>query len=675
MSTLADLLIEIGLDTREVVKGAGEVEGKLKKTWAGVTKAAAIGGAAVGAALLAGIDSVVESSKPLALLEAQLGGSDEFASQMGQNAGAVYAKGVADSFEEATGAIRDVWQNKLIPEDAGDAAIQGVSNKLVALSKTTESSTKEVATAVSTMLKTGLAKNADEAFDVIQRGVEKGVNKADDLLDTFTEYSTQFRKLGIDGDTSLGLLSQGLKGGARDADTVADALKEISIRAIDGSTTTTNAYKALGLNAKQTAADFAAGGDRAEGALGLVLDKLRAIKDPVKQQAAAVGLFGTKAEDLGEALFKLDPKTAVTGLGKLAGAADKAGDRLENSAGAKLESFKRQAQSALTDTLVKAIPAIEATFGFLQRNSSWVKPLAIGLGALAVAIGIVAAAQWAWTAAMAASGIPLIIAAVAALVAVIIYLATKTQFFQTIWGAVWGFLKMIGAWFAGPFKDFFVNTWQAIWGFLKAVGAWFAGPFAGFFVSLWNKIVLFARGVWLAIKTYFTFWINIYKTLMLWAAKAILWMVNKFTSFVTFLRSIPGKVRGALSSMWDGLKAGFKSAINWVIGKWNGLHFSIPSFSVLGHTFGGGTIGVPPIPQLADGGIVRASAGGSLVNVAEGGEDEVVAPLSDLPSLGGDDDRPVIVQIVPGGEQEFRRWIRKSFRVKNGGKGGQVVLA
>jgi hypothetical protein len=150
-------------------------------------------------------------------------------------------------------------------------------------------------------------------------------------------------------------------------------------------------------------------------------------------------------------------------------------------------------------------------------------------------------------------------------------------------------------------------------------------------------------------------------------------MVNKITSFVNFVRSVPGKIRSALANMWDGMKAGFRAAINWVIGKWNGLHFSIPSFSVFGHTFGGGTIGVPHIPQLADGGLVKSSPGGTLVNVGEGGQDEAVVPLDRMPDVSGRDERPIIVQIVPGGEQEFRRWIRKSFRVKNGGS-GQVVL-
>lgn len=675
MSTLADLLIEIGLDTKEVVKGGAEVEGKLKKTWAGVTKAAAIGGAAVGAALLAGIDQVVESAKPMALLEAQLGGSPEFAAAMGKNAGAVYAKGVTDSMEEAAGAVRDVWQNKLVPEDASDAAIQGVSNKLVALSKTTESSTSEVSRAVSQMLRTGLADSADEAFDIIQRGITAGVNKSDDLLDTFNEYGTQFRKLGLGGEQALGLLSQGLKGGARDADLVADALKEFSIRAIDGSKGAADAYKALGLNAKDMIAQIAKGGPDAEKGLQTVLDKLRGIKDPAKQSAAAVGLFGTQAEDLGAALYDLDPSKAVKGLGNVAGAADKAADSLENNAGAKLESFKRQAQAALVDQLAKAIPYIEKTFGWLQKNSDWVVPLATGLGILAAAIGIVVAAQWAWNAALALSPVTWIIIGIIALIAVIVLVATKTKFFQTIWGAVWGFLKAVGAWFAGPFVDFFVGAWQKIWGFLKAVGAWFAGPFAGFFVSLWNKIKAFAAGVWYAVQLYFGFWKGLFTKVIGWGVAAVNFLVNKFNSFVSFIRGIPGKISSKLASMWDGLKAGFRVAINYVIGKWNSLHFTIPSFSILGKSFGGGTIGVPKIPQLAAGGIVPATPGGMLVNVGEGGQDEVVAPLSDLPDVGGDGGRPIVVQIVPGGEQEFRRWIRKSFRVKPGSGSGDVALA
>lgn len=78
--------------------------------------------------------------------------------------------------------------------------------------------------------------------------------------------------------------------------------------------------------------------------------------------------------------------------------------------------------------------------------------------AQAVATGIATAAQWLWNAAMDASPIGLIILGVAALVAGIVYLATKTKFFQTVWSATWGFIKKVFLGFVHWFKD----NWQII---------------------------------------------------------------------------------------------------------------------------------------------------------------------------------------------------------------------
>jgi len=85
--------------------------------------------------------------------------------------------------------------------------------------------------------------------------------------------------------------------------------------------------------------------------------------------------------------------------------------------------------------------------------------------------------------------------------------------------------------------------------------------------------------------------------------------------------------------MWDGFKNAFRSALNWVIGKWNNLHFTMPSF------LGGGTVGMPPVNYLAKGGIVPATPGGRLAVLGEGGHDEAVIPLprrgSAMPAGGG----------------------------------------
>lgn len=252
---------------------------------------------------------------------------------------------------------------------------------------------------------------------------------------------------------------------------------------------------------------------------------------------------------------------------------------------------------------------------------------------------IATAVQWAQNTALWAWPGTWIIAGILALVAVIILIATKTTWFQTIWQHVWDFLKGVGAWFAGPFANFFIKAWQGVLNFFKMIGAWFAGPFAGFFTSMWGKIT------------------GAFTT-------AYNWLTKKWNSMVSFLKGIKDKAVSALSGIWDGLQSGFKKAVNWVISKWNSISFSIPSINVFGQQLGGGTIALPKIPQLAEGGLVRARAGGTLVNVGEGGRDEAVVPLDRMPDVAQNrSDRPIVVQVVPGGEQEFRRWIKRSIRV------------
>lgn len=552
---------------------------KTKEGFDKVKGAAAAAGIAVGAMLMAAVGAAIDKAKIDAKLAAQLGASPAEAKAIGKLSGKVYADGFGEDLEGVSTAIKAATQNGLIKmKDASSAASKATIENLLTVGQVLEEDTDRVSSAVSQMLRTGLAKSSQEAMDILVTATQKGVNKSQDLLDTVNEYGTQFRKLGLSGTQSMGLLSQAIAAGARDSDTAADALKEFSIRAVDGSKTTAAAFKALGLDGQKMGHDIGKGGKSANEALDKTLDYLSSVKDPVKQAQIATGLFGTKAEDLGKALFAMDPSSAAKKMGDLKGATATASATA--SAGiASWSSLSRQFQMGLVDTLNLALPAVNAVFGFMQRNSSWVKPLAIGLGLLAVALGIVTAVTWAWNAALAVNPVTWIVLGIVALIAVIVLVATKTTFFQTIWNAVWGFMK--------------------------GVGRWFAGPFAGFFVTVWNKIVAFAKGVWSAVSAYFGFWYGLMGKVKGWVGGAVDWVHTKWNNLVGFIKGIPGRISGALSSMWNGLKAGFKIAINYVIGKWNSLHFTIPSFSILGKSFGGGTIGVPSIPYMAKGGTVK----------------------------------------------------------------------
>jgi len=553
---------------------------KTSKGFDKVKAGAAAAGVAIGAVLMGAIASAIEKGKIDAKLSAQLGATPAQAKEIGKLSGSVFAAGFGEDMPGVAASIKAAAQNGLIDmKKISSQASQDTIKNLLTVGSVLDEDSERVSSAISQMLRTGLAKSSQDAMDILVAATQKGVNKSQDLLDTVNEYSTQFRKLGLGGSQSMGLLSQAIQAGARDSDTAADALKEFSIRAIDGSKTTATAYKALGLDAKLMGANVAKGGDFANEALDVTLDKLRNVKDPVKQSAIAVGLFGTKAEDLGKALYAMDPSTATAEMGKLKGATAQAAATA--SAGiAGWSTLGRQFQMALVDTLNKALPAANAVFGFLQRNSSWVKPLAIGIGALAVALGIVTAVTWAWNAALAVNPITWIVLGVVALIAVIVLVATKTRFFQTIWGAVWGFMK--------------------------AVGAWFAGPFAGFFVAVWRKIVSGAKWVWSMVSAYFGFWYGLLGKVKGWIGSAVGWIVGKWNSLIGFFKSAPGRIRSALSGMFNGLWTGFKAVVNRIIAGWNGLSFGIPGFSFAGISVPGISIGTPNIPYLAKGaGMVR----------------------------------------------------------------------
>jgi hypothetical protein len=160
---------------------------------------------------------------------------------------------------------------------------------------------------------------------------------------------------------------------------VADAIKEFSIRAVDGSELTAEGFKDIGLNAEEMSAAIAKGGPEANDALDQTLDRLRDIEDPVKRSQAAVKLFGTQAEDLGDALFALDLDTAAQGLGNIEGAASKMGATLADNASTKIESFKRKALGGLTSFIGNdVIPGVENLVATFQEG---------GLGAVLDDVG------------------------------------------------------------------------------------------------------------------------------------------------------------------------------------------------------------------------------------------------------------------------------------------------
>lgn len=373
--------------------GASQISGAVASVAAG---AAAAGGAALGA----GFATALDMSRATGTIQAQLGVTEKEAGRIGSAAGAVYSSGFGASMPEVSDAVGSVVQQMQFMRDASSADLQEVSKQAMVTADVLNVDVSRAARAAGQMVKTGLAADAEEAFDLMTAGAQAGANAADDLADTYAEYSTQFRNMGLSGADTIGLMTQGLNAGARDADTVADAIKEFSIEAVAGTDRVRTGYEMLGMDADAMFAAIGEGGSSARDALDQTLDSLREVEDPVERNAIATELFGTKAEDLGAALYELDLDTAASDMGDMAGAASDAADAMEETDAQKLAAAWRELKTELGGEL---IPVLTQVASWVTNNMDTVKQAAVavaGLGAawatykVAAATATVATGAW-----------------------------------------------------------------------------------------------------------------------------------------------------------------------------------------------------------------------------------------------------------------------------------------
>lgn len=179
---------------------------------------------------------------------------------------------------------------------AGEALEQATAAGFV-LRDTFDYDISESARAASALMK-NFNISAEEAYGLIATGAQNGADKNGDLLDTLNEYSAQFAALGLSADQFMGSLVEGADAGLFSIDKVADAVKEFNIRAKDGSDSSAEAFKGLGLNSDKMFAAFAAGGETAQAAFFDTVDALNKLEDPLKRNEIGVALFGSQFEDL-----------------------------------------------------------------------------------------------------------------------------------------------------------------------------------------------------------------------------------------------------------------------------------------------------------------------------------------------------------------------------------------
>lgn len=204
--------------------------------------------------------------------------------------------------------------------------------------------------------------SAEEAYDLMAKGAQNGLDYSGELLDNISEYSVQFGKAGLSAEDMFNIMQAGADSGAWNLDKIGDAVKELNIRLVDGSETTKEGLEAIGMNADEVAKKMSEGGDTARETYKKVVESLAEMDDKQAKNIAGVNLFGTMWEDLGPEV--------VAQLATMEGAYDDVKETMDeinqvkyDDAGNALEALKRKTETSLLFPISEDImPAIsEAT--------------------------------------------------------------------------------------------------------------------------------------------------------------------------------------------------------------------------------------------------------------------------------------------------------------------------
>ncbi|WP_136043214.1 MULTISPECIES: tape measure protein [unclassified Microbacterium] len=367
--------------------------------------------------------------------------------------------------------------------------------------------------------------------------------------------------------------------------------------------------------------------------------------------------------------------------------------------GAAIGTFVADYGPMLVDTLVGIFNAGSAVVGWVQDNVTWLGPLAAAVVGAALAFGAWQAAIGLWSAAtkaavaiqaafnvvMNANPIMLIVTAIGALVAGLVWFFTQTELGQEIWANFTQFLGEAWANISGFFTAAWENVIQPIFQAIGEVFTWvyeniimpvvtgimmYIGLWAALITWLWetvlspvfaaigevftwiyeNVIVPIIDGIilyfqaWGAIFTWL--WETIIQPVFAALGEAFTWIYENIIAPVgaaigAAIQFIGDTIHNVFTGIADFIGAAFQAVLDVVRGPINGLiglinsvidglnsiSIDIPDWvpMVGGQTFG---LSIPHIPQLEDGALVKARTGGIIANIGEGRYDEMVVPLS-----------------------------------------------
>ena len=297
---VGDALEKLGGDADNSNGKVGELLEKLKELTGLDLKDLGLAGAAAGAAagVKQGMETADEQTAARGQMAAYTGKTGEELAMLEEMGKDVYRQGYGEDLMDASQGVATLYSYT----KAEGEALQEATQIAFRMRDVFGHDIPESAHTAQQMM-TVFGISAEEAYGLMAAGAQEGADKNGNLLDTINEYAPYYEKAGKSAAEFMGTLTAGSEAGIYDVDKIGDAMKEFTVRITDGSETTKEALKGLGVETLDLPSKFAQGGEAASAAFDMIIDKLLAIEDPLTRNQTGVALFGTQWEDTGGAIL------------------------------------------------------------------------------------------------------------------------------------------------------------------------------------------------------------------------------------------------------------------------------------------------------------------------------------------------------------------------------------
>lgn len=307
-------------------------------------------------------EMAVSSEQTLNSLQVKTGMSTEAVSELKDEMYAIYKDNFGDSLTDVADKIALVAQNI---DESDPSKIKSITENAIGLSDAFGSDFEENLRGVNGLM-TNMGLTADEAFALIAKGSQNGLDKTHELTDNLAEYSQIWSQAGFSAEEMFSILQNGLDSGAYNLDKVNDFVKEFAISLADGRIAEN--ISSFSNESKNLFEEWKSGKATQADVFQSIISDL----SNMTNQQEALTLASTVWSSLGED----NAMSVLTSLNKVndkytdvAGTMQEINDIQYNDAGSQIEALGRQFEVDILQPIVeKATPKIKEFISWVSNN-------------------------------------------------------------------------------------------------------------------------------------------------------------------------------------------------------------------------------------------------------------------------------------------------------------------